>query len=185
MVKALDVANFFIDIANKNPDADKQEMTNLRVNKLVYFAQVWSLVLNDKPLFDETIEAWQHGPVVPSVYQAFKKYQKEGITEPCGQYSHLQFTSDEIDLLTDIILNYDQYSSWKLADLTHVIGGPWDAVYSEDKSHIPITQESMKNYYANASFKRFEFKYTEDDIIRTRDADGYLVLPKEYFDDDE
>ena len=68
MLKAIDVANFFVDLANSDPD---DCMTNLRVNKLLYFAQAWSVVRRNKPLFEEDMQAWKYGPVVPEVYTAF------------------------------------------------------------------------------------------------------------------
>ena len=58
MLKAIDVANFFVDLANSDPD---DCMTNLRVNKLLYFAQAWSVVRRNKPLFEEDMQAWKYG----------------------------------------------------------------------------------------------------------------------------
>ena len=62
MVHAIDVARFFINIANTIPTYDL--MTNLRVNKLLYFAQGECLRRLGYPLFDDDIEAWTYGPVV-------------------------------------------------------------------------------------------------------------------------
>ena len=76
MLKAIDVANFFVDLANSDPD---DCMTNLRVNKLLYFAQAWSVVRRNKPLFEEDMQAWKYGPVVPEVYTAFSACGRERI----------------------------------------------------------------------------------------------------------
>lgn len=56
-------------------------LTNLKLQKLIYYAQAWHMALKDKPLFGEDFEAWIHGPVLPSQYQRFKTYQWRPITE--------------------------------------------------------------------------------------------------------
>jgi uncharacterized phage-associated protein len=50
-------------------------LTNLKLQKLLYYAQAWSLVLRDKELFREDFQAWIHGPVLPSQYHRFKRYE--------------------------------------------------------------------------------------------------------------
>lgn len=50
-----------------------EPLTNLKLQKLLYYAKGWYLALYDKPLFNDKIEAWVHGPVVPSIYHAFKQ----------------------------------------------------------------------------------------------------------------
>ena len=72
MATALDVANFFIDSAKDTEDP----MTNMRVNKYVYFAQGYALAKLGRPLFKDEIQAWEHGPVVPALYQLFKSDTK-------------------------------------------------------------------------------------------------------------
>ena len=80
---AVNVANFFVELANAEEDSC---MTNLKLNKLVYFAQAWSLEKLGKPLFEEEVEAWQHGPVIPSVYTAFSPCGRDRISETTAGY---------------------------------------------------------------------------------------------------
>src|SRR4051794_30174218 len=61
MAKILDVAAFILE--KKGP------MTAMKLQKLVYYSQVWSLVWDEKRLFEARIEAWANGPVAPSVYR--------------------------------------------------------------------------------------------------------------------
>ena len=83
MATALDVANFFIDSAKDTEDP----MTNMRVNKYVYFAQGYALAKLGRPLFKDEIQAWEHGPVVPALYQLFKSDTKgEPIYSAKGRY---------------------------------------------------------------------------------------------------
>ena len=69
MATVFDVADFFIDIANMSED---DQMTNLKLNKLLYYAQGVFLARTGKPLFDDDIEAWDLGPVVSCIYQKYK-----------------------------------------------------------------------------------------------------------------
>ena len=181
MAKAIDVANFFVDLANSDPD---DSITNLRVNKLLYFAQAWSLVRRNVPLFDEEIQAWKYGPVVPSVYQTFKPCGRERISAVSGEYSDSVFSEDEFELLLDVAREYSRYTSPALVSMTHKPGSPWSAAYSP-LANIEITRNSIKEYYQKQDvLKTFDFpESSEDDFIGYRDSsDGMLVLPKEYDD---
>lgn len=181
MCKAIDVANFFIDIANSDPD---DCITNLRVNKLLYFAQAWSLVRRGKPLFDEEIQAWKLGPVVPAVYHAFKDYGRERIDSTDGDYSADVFSNDELELLLDIMREYGQYTSPALVNMTHQQGSPWKNVYVEGQNNT-ITKDVLKTYFAaGKALSAYTVPETSEDCyIGYRDSsDGLLVLPKEYDD---
>lgn len=181
MLKALDVANFFVDLANNTVD---ECMTNLRINKLLYFAQAWSLVRFNKPLFEEDIQAWDYGPVIPSVYHTFKPCGSDRIKDIATDYPLEAFLPEQIELLLDVARHYGQYSSPKLIDMTHEKGSPWQEVYEEGVPYITISKESMKNYFSKKELNSFTFTYNpETDVIGYRDADGFLVLPKEYDDD--
>ena len=73
-MNALSIANYIV-----NNWSDKIEITNLKLNKLVYYSYVESLRKLGRPLFDDAIEAWQYGPVEPAVYQAFSSYGRNPI----------------------------------------------------------------------------------------------------------
>lgn len=74
---ACEVANFFVSRFQQAGDP----LTNMKLQKLLYYAQGWHLALKGDALFDERIEAWPHGPVVPPVYGTFKHYRWNPITE--------------------------------------------------------------------------------------------------------
>ena len=100
-MKAIDVANFFITVGLMN---EGTEMTNARINKLLYFAQGWHLAKTGEPLFNDNIEAWDYGPVVHSVYSEFKRYGKNIITEPSENF--------DLNLMQD-----DDFATWELGSL--------------------------------------------------------------------
>lgn len=182
MLKALDVANFFIDLTKDDPE---DVMTNLRVNKLLYFAQGWSLVRNSEPLFEDEIQAWKYGPVVPAVYRTFSEHGHNRIATVRGEYSPDLFSSEQLELLLDIAREYGQYTSSALVGITHRAGTPWKKVYTEGKNN-PITQESMRGYFAGEKpLPTFEIDDNEDDYVGYRDPEtGHYVLPADW-DDDE
>lgn len=66
----MDVADFFLAFANECGDF----MSNLRLQKLVYYAQAWHLANYDTPLFEEDFEAWIHGPALPALYHHYEGY---------------------------------------------------------------------------------------------------------------
>jgi uncharacterized phage-associated protein len=81
-INALAVANHFLDIAEKAG----QRLTPMKLQKLVYFAHGWHLGLTGEPLLDEEIQAWSFGPVVRSVYNAFRDCGGDEITHKGSEF---------------------------------------------------------------------------------------------------
>lgn len=182
MLRAIDIANFFIDLS---ASMEEELMTNLKVNKLVYFAQAWSLVRLGRKLFDEDILAWPYGPVVKSVYDTFKPCGKNNIEHVYGDYTADKFTSEELNLLMDVALQYGQYTATTLVNITHKKGSPWEQVYKAHENNV-ISISSIKEYFsALKALPTFVPTISDDDLIGYRDKDGYLVLPKEWDDDND
>lgn len=185
MTRAMDVANFFIDLAN-NLDKNTENgcITNLKVNKLLYLVQGWSLALSGEPMFTDTIEAWPYGPVIPAVYHEFKKYGNKDIPDICGNYSIEIFSPEQLGILLDVAAQYATVSAWELVDITHAPDSPWAAVY-EYKRNKPIPEPSLREYFsAQDKLRRFGVSdLTDEDFVGYRDeTDGLLILPKEYDD---
>lgn len=179
MVKALDVANFFIYLLQYDEDLS----TNMKLNKLTYYAQGHSLVRLQRPLFRENIEAWTHGPVIKSVYHAFKEHGNKGISLGKGPFDPAVFDAQEQELLIDVAREYGQYTGTKLRYMTHAKGSPWDQVYKAGMHNIIIPQGLMEIYFRkHESCEPFEIDFGKEDFIGYRDAEGYLVLPKEWND---
>lgn len=111
-----------IDIANKilckaaNEPSQGELVSNMKLQKLLYYMQGFHLACFNTPLFDEEIEAWMYGPVVPSVYEHFKGHGNKGI-EYKGSVIHL--TKEEEALFNEVYRVYGAYSALGLMDLTH------------------------------------------------------------------
>lgn len=144
MAKAQDVARFFIDLGVQQNSTESGDLvTNLRLQKLLYFAQGWHLARYGVPLFDSDIEAWKFGPVVPSLYQEYKSYGSMGIRDT-GDYSPDVFTESEYELLLDVAREYDDYSTNALVSLSHAPNAPWS--HTERSGIIP--QNEIQAYFA-------------------------------------
>lgn len=111
-----DITNHLLHIA-ENQVEGMDMLTNLKLQKLLYYEQGYHLAMYGEPLFDEKIEAWFYGPVVPVVYNKYKKYEASGI--PSEDYE-LKFASqDEEDLFNEVFDVYNAFSASKLVSMTH------------------------------------------------------------------
>lgn len=141
MLSARQVADYFLTLAD--PDVG-DEISNLKLQKLCYYAQGFSLALNDTPMFMEPIVAWQHGPVVESIYHAFKEYGPCGIPCPEG-LDFSVYDEDDRDLLDEVYDVYGQFSAWKLRNMTHE-EAPWCNAYKSGANNV-ISQSAMKKFF--------------------------------------
>ena len=145
MAKVQDVAAFFIDLAQKQNEHGMGDLaTNMRVNKLLYFAQGWHLARYGRPLFDAPLEAWQYGPVVPEVYNRYNAFGAQGIII-ADTPDESAFTREEYALLLDVATEYDNLSTGALMRITHEAGAPWSRVSHKDKEQIPL--QSIKEHF--------------------------------------
>lgn len=176
MITAMDVANFFIDLINNSKTDD--QMTNLRINKLLYFAQGEYLAKYDKPLFEEDFEAWKYGPVVPIVYQTFSPLRNTPIQGVTDEYDRSVFTRDNRLFLIDFLAKYGKYSTGYLVEMTHMKNAPWNNV---NQSEV-ISKESIKTFFKQRMSECKPKEYSEECFVGYRDKEGILVLPKEWND---
>lgn len=146
MAKVRDVARLFIDIADKQAENECGDgMSNLKLQKLLYFAQGWYMARYGKPLFDAPMEAWRLGPVVPSVYSEYQCFGKNAIhDDPPADDA---FTQDEFDLLMDVVREYWKYSTSALIDMSHQNGAPWEKAYTSGVPHIELSNKDIMEYF--------------------------------------
>lgn len=143
MPTARDVANYFLALADANADGDGEGITHLKLQKLVYYAQGFSLAAHGRPLFNEPLEAWQHGPVQPGLFAAYAQHGRAPIPAP-GNFNFDLFTDDERLLLDDVFNVYGQYSAWKLRNMTHE-EPPWQNAFQ--RANKTITHAEMRDYF--------------------------------------
>jgi uncharacterized phage-associated protein len=135
-----------IDIANKiivNTDNDKGDIiSNLKLQKMMYYLQGFNLAFFEEKLFDDNIEAWQYGPVVPSVYHSFREFGKGAIILSKEVIEISLFNPDQEDMFCQVMNEYGKFSAIRLMEMTHN-ELPWK---STEISNI-IDPELMKNYF--------------------------------------
>lgn len=142
-ITALEVANYFLNQVDLDSGSDP--LSNLKIQKLVYYAQGYHLAMFGKPLFDEEIEAWPHGPVIPSLYTEFKKYGAGPIEKPRILNNQL-FSKEARDMLDKVFAYYDQFSAIKLRSMTH--NEPtWENNYLPGRAYNPISKKDLTDYF--------------------------------------
>jgi uncharacterized phage-associated protein len=142
MPSSIDVAKFFL--AQSNEEAGDL-VSNLKVQKLVYYAQGFHLAVYDRPLFDDQIEAWTHGPVVPSVYHHYKHHGAGSIPVPTD-FDPAIFQPEQIELLNEVQQIYGQYSAWRLREMTHE-EAPWKNNFRAGAMSQAIPHEDMQHFF--------------------------------------
>ena len=138
-VSAHDVAAYIL--------AQQGEMTTMKLQKLVYYSQAWSLVWDERPLFSERIEAWIGGPIVPALYDQHKGAFKVSNWK-WGDPTALDV--DALETVNVVLKSYGSMSGQQLSDLTHA-EGPWkDArkgLPANERGNREITHGSMFEFY--------------------------------------
>ena len=112
-------------------------LSNLKLQKLVYYAQGFYSALYDKPLFEDAIEAWMHGPVVSELYRKYKAYGAAAIPAPT-EFDINCLSRDEQELLHEVFSVFGQFSAWKLRDMTHE-EPPW-IKHEKNAEMIPLSE---------------------------------------------
>lgn len=147
-ISAIDTAKLALALL-KNSDNDIVEYTSrLKLLKLLYYIQGYHLAMFDTPLFNDKMEAWLHGPVVPSVYQWVKNLTDEKLQDEAmndKQMGALNLHPQQTKLISEVLNIYNKYSAYGLRDKTHT-EMPWLSVYEQGKNN-EITQDSLKNFF--------------------------------------
>ncbi len=152
------LANHILDFC----DVHARPMTNLSLQKIIFFCHVWALLDFDKPLIKQEFEAWEYGPVLQYVYRDFKQ---------AGD-SHILFRAKKVDpetgravivenempselkiYLCKILDFYTRLSASQLVNLSHITSGPWDQVWNHEGKTNPgmrISNNAIKLFYSTA-----------------------------------
>jgi len=140
MPNSLDVAECIL--------REKGPMPAMKLQKLVYYCQAWSLVWDGKPMFDEPIEAWVNGPVVRALYEAHRG--QFTVRSVGGRLNRLD--NDARTTVTAVLAFYGDRDAQWLSDLTHA-EEPWkrarQGLPEDAPSGREITVDSMAEYYSS------------------------------------
>ena len=135
-------------------------ISNLKMQKLCYLAQGWSLALLGRPLFDDVIQAWGKGPAIPPLFRRFKPYRWGALDAYKLRTEPLNVLDPEAQRFLDWIWKkYGRYSGSELRDLTRG-QAPWKEAYGDTqpprRREEEITQASMKAYFLTQESKSYE-----------------------------
>lgn len=141
MYRALGIARYIIERCNSKNLA----ISNLKLQKILYFVQAEFLVVRNQPCFAEEIEAWDFGPVVPEVYQEYKIFGGANIPVIERSLGPVIISSDDQELINGIVDECAQYSASTLVDITHR-QFPWKNAYRRGYSNV-ISKRSIQEYF--------------------------------------
>lgn len=140
MVYVRDVARWFLS---------KNSMTHKKLQKLCYYAQAWYCALYDgSPLFEDEIQAWIHGPVIPTLYPVYADYKWNDI--PQADFDKSVFDQKVLDILNSVHFTYNKFNGDQLEMLSHS-EDPWIKARGDleewEVCTNPIKIEDMVKYY--------------------------------------
>ena len=148
---AIAVANAFIEKAKERGIKD---ITPMKLQKLVFYAHAWSLVMSNKPLVNDKVFAWPYGPVIESIYHEFKGFGSKNITSPGTEFvwdddpnatvraKYVAPSIPESDSLSQSLVDYvleaygDQ-DAIALSNLTHRPGSAWHTIMEQNGGGEP------------------------------------------------
>ena len=153
-ITPLHISQFFLEESKESPI--KFSLDPMKMNKLVFFAHGWHLGLYKTPLFNEEVQAWKWGTVIPSVYHEFKIFKYDPIPyEYTNQLPKINIDENDkaskiIKIIWDI---YKENTGLYLSAITHIEGSPWDQVYNDKKNrkkrNLVIPNRIIRDYYSN------------------------------------
>lgn len=128
------------------------EMSAMKLQKLVYYSQAWSLVWDDEPLFAEPIQAWANGPVVPELYRLHAGNFKINADLLKGHGKKSQLNKDQRETIDAVLSHYGKQEAHYLSRLTHM-ESPWKSARGDldptDRSQTVISHADMAEYYGS------------------------------------
>lgn len=161
------IANNIIWLAQQ----EEKTVTPMKLLKLVYFVYGWALALKERKLFNEPVQAWKHGPVIPSLYYQFQGFGSTVIDtfatsalidDTTGEIKSLEYPvvdKDDTDIHTIISAIWDSYKdcgAWTLSSLTHEKDSPWSKAWDDGNgAYDSLNDEDIKQ----RCLKGFEKKY--------------------------
>lgn len=142
-----DVADYFLAVSKNSGEP----ITNLKLQKLVYYAQAWFLANKSEPLFKAKFQAWVHGPVIPDLYEKYKKFGSTPIVADVDINDvKKRFNSDQLEFLDEVTRVYMPRGAYELELMTHQ-EEPWvqsrDGLEPDQPSNAEISEELMRSYY--------------------------------------
>jgi uncharacterized phage-associated protein len=133
---AQDVADYFLGTLDVESGDD---ITQLKLQKLLYYAQGLHVAMHDAPLFPEPIHAWDNGPVVRPIWERYTDYGKRPI-DPLVGFDPSIYPPETQELLAAVYATYGQFSAGKLWQMTHQ-ELPWRQTPRNNEITLPVLRQ--------------------------------------------
>lgn len=137
---AMEIANYII----KKHISINKPITNMKLQKLLYFAWIKYFKECGEHLFEDPIFAWRYGPVVREVYREYGVYGGVPISSPRGPEDMKEIDKSTAKCLDELIEKYKDTSASKLVKRTHKPGHPWQKVYQEGNNDVVIDFKDLE-----------------------------------------
>lgn len=141
--KALAVAQYILK-RRQNAGAG---LTPLQLTKLTYIAHGHMLARYMRPLYDEQVQAWPYGPMIPSVYRAVREFGSRFIDIVPGA-PVVDFDEREIDIMDRVADSYGCFDGVVLSEAMHHPGTPWQITREEHNENGPISNDLLAHFYS-------------------------------------
>ena len=139
---AIDISKILI--SKSNPQEGGELLSNMKLQKLLYYCQGLYYAKFEKPLFAESIIAWQYGPVVPSVYHNFKEFGSKGIPLDVVD-NEIVLEKKEEEMLSEVFTYFNQFSAIKLMNMTHS-EEPWCSTNMSNEITLDKLSKHFKKF---------------------------------------
>jgi uncharacterized phage-associated protein len=141
---SLAVANKILQIAWQK----KKSLTIMQLIKLVYISHGWSLALLNRPLVSDRVEAWQHGPVYPEIYNEFRGSGWQPIMRTAkdalsGVAADSDFDDDDHSIMEKVVESYGNFHAFELSARTHQPGTPWFDTYDGGEGKFAVIRNDL------------------------------------------
>jgi uncharacterized phage-associated protein len=160
------VADWFVELVS---DDAEQDLTPLKLQKLVYLAHSLYMDRFHIPLIEDAVQAWKDGPVVKSIYGVYKEFGNAPIALPKRNLQRRSWPDEVEQTFGDVWACFGGYSASKLRSITHE-AGPWKDLWNVDSRSVVIPNEAIRDAWA-----QFE-KYAESPLVaRTNTTSAALA----------
>lgn len=144
MPSATAVAQKFLELARE----EGKPLTNMQLQKLVFFAHGAHLAAYNQPLIFEHVKAWDFGPVIPELYERLREYGAGPVVnridnEPIYDESPAGYA------IRNVWRAYGNLNAWQLSDISHQPGSPWEQVWNYGGRYSEIPNYVTQQYYAH------------------------------------
>lgn len=144
-----EIANLLLRLAYN--EYGSEPISNMKLQKLLYYEQGYHLAYYGTPLFDEEIEAWQYGPVVPLIYEKYKSFHDQPILPEDGEVA---ISGEPYDLFYNVFAFFNKFSAFGLMEKTHN-EEPWQRTYQKGAYNI-IPKELIADFFKTALYGKKE-----------------------------